>query len=309
MKIGIVGSREFPQLNLVDQFIQDLPAGVSIVSGGARGVDSMAAECAKKYGLSYIEYLPDLSACHEKHEFTEAYYQRNQQIVDNSDMIVAFTEKTNGGTWDTIKRARAKKIPCKIIKPFLLFPGQEEMEKAEEPKIEATDSKGKGPFHLRRISLCSFALNLKRYADENELADFVNWKDSNPKRFAEVFSVKYLEFFEKFNPGVVHAITPAPRAIRHLDREHCMNYTCEIVAKKLNADFVELFKPWNKIKRCREIKNRPDIEVSENVKKYIGKVVYILDDVVTTGITLQTACKALTSLGIHTHGLAYIFWS
>ena len=61
MKIGIVGSREFPQLNLVDQFIQDLPAGVSIVSGGARGVDSMAAECKAltslgihTHGLAYM---------------------------------------------------------------------------------------------------------------------------------------------------------------------------------------------------------------------------------------------------------------
>jgi phosphoribosylpyrophosphate synthetase len=308
MKIGIVGSREFPQLNLVDTFISDLPDNITIVSGGARGVDAMARECAEKYGLSYIEYLPDLSNCQEKREYTEAYYKRNQQIVDHSDLIVAFTEKTSGGTWDTIKRARQKGIPCKIIKPFLLFPGQEEIEKPEE-KVEVADTKGKGPFHLRRITLGSFALNLKRYADENFLADFVNWKDNDPKRFSEEFSGKYLEFFEKFNPGVVHAITPAPRSIRHLDRDHCMLHVCETVAKKLNCDFVELFQPWQKVKRCREVTGRPDIAISDNVQKYIGKVVYILDDVVTTGITLQSACKALTALQIHCHGLAYMFWS
>jgi predicted Rossmann fold nucleotide-binding protein DprA/Smf involved in DNA uptake len=48
MRIGIVGSREFPQLKLVDFFINDLPMGVTIVSGGAKGVDSYAVDYAKK---------------------------------------------------------------------------------------------------------------------------------------------------------------------------------------------------------------------------------------------------------------------
>ncbi len=51
MKIGIVGSREFPQLKLVQWFINDLPKGVTVISGGARGVDGAAAEQARKNGL------------------------------------------------------------------------------------------------------------------------------------------------------------------------------------------------------------------------------------------------------------------
>lgn len=51
------------------------------------------------------------------------------------------------------------------------------------------------------------------------------------------------------------------------------------------------------------------IVVKEKVKNYVGKVVYVLDDFVTTGQTLQKSCKALTSLEIHTHGVAFMLWS
>ena len=34
MKLGIVGSRSFPQLELVKWFIEELPEGVSVISGG-----------------------------------------------------------------------------------------------------------------------------------------------------------------------------------------------------------------------------------------------------------------------------------
>jgi hypothetical protein len=76
MKIGIVGSREFPQLKLVEWFIKDLPRGVTIISGGAKGVDQAAAEQARNYGLEVVEMLPDLSGCVERYQYTERYYRR-----------------------------------------------------------------------------------------------------------------------------------------------------------------------------------------------------------------------------------------
>lgn len=48
MNIGIVGSRTFPQIQLVDWFIRDLPNGVTILSGGAQGVDRAAIHYARK---------------------------------------------------------------------------------------------------------------------------------------------------------------------------------------------------------------------------------------------------------------------
>ncbi len=123
MRIAIVGSRTYPQLKLVEWFVRDLPLGVVIVSGGAAGVDAAASEYAKRRGMETREHLPDLNGCNAKHEYAERYYARNQKIVDDCDLLVAFTEKDSGGTWDTIKRARKAGKPLKIVKPSLMFPG------------------------------------------------------------------------------------------------------------------------------------------------------------------------------------------
>jgi hypothetical protein len=37
MKVAVVGSRDFLQLKLVEYFVRDLPHGVTVISGGARG--------------------------------------------------------------------------------------------------------------------------------------------------------------------------------------------------------------------------------------------------------------------------------
>lgn len=311
MKIAIVGSRDFPQLKLVEQFISDLPKGITLVSGGAKGVDATAREMAEKYGFDFIEHLPNLDGCNERLEFTMKYYDRNQRVIDDADMLVAFTEKESGGTWDTIKRAKNKGVPVKIIKPFLLFPGLDDpLEEIDEDKIitEIEKQKGKGPFHLKRITLGSFALTLKRYADPLVLADLVNAKDGNPELFCEMVLPTYLNFFEKYNPGYVHAITQSPKSKRNLNRLHPMDLVCKKVADSLGCEFIELFEPWDKPRRgMRDWGGQ--IVVKENVKNYIGKIVYVLDDFVTTGMTLQKSCRALTSLEIHSHGIAFMFWS
>ena len=144
MNIAIVGSRTFPQLKLVEWFIRDLPLGVRIISGGAIGVDSAAVEYARQRGLETEVCLPDLNGCKERYEFTRRYYARNEKIVTEADLVVAFTEKDKGGTWDTIKRAHKIGKPFKVIKPSLLFPGEDT--DASEPEPGA-DKRGRQRRH------------------------------------------------------------------------------------------------------------------------------------------------------------------
>lgn len=141
LKIGIVGARDWTQEKQIEWFIKDLPQNVLIVSGGAKGVDSMAINFAKKYGLQTKEFLPDFSDLPvnaNKIDYTKRYYERNQKIVDEVNFLVAFVNKDTGGTWDTIKRATKKKIPVKIFKPSLFIGYDEPL--PEEKEISSKTS-------------------------------------------------------------------------------------------------------------------------------------------------------------------------
>ena len=318
MKIGIVGSRSFPQLKLVEWFISDLPLGVVIVSGGAQGVDRSAAEFGRQRGLDIIKCLPDLAGCKERHDFTIKYYERNQRIVDQSDLIVAFTEKESGGTWDTIKRARKCGKPVKVIRPSVFFPGDTDEQDNDGNKFPAQEvdgldqterekNKGSGPFQIRRVSLGSYAIRRKHYIDAVEWADFVTMKDNNPSALAEKMLPLFMNFFEKSKRfGFIHAVTVPPRSKRNLDKLHVMDILAENVSRELGCDFVKMFEPWEKSSRGRFAKHG-EIKVLPEVAKYLGKIVWVLDDVSTTNFTLQSSVQSLMALEIHAHGLAYVY--
>jgi hypothetical protein len=309
MKVAVVGSREFLQLKLVEYFVRDLPQGITVISGGAKGVDTAAAETARKNGLNVVECLPNLEGCKERHEYTQRYYDRNQKIVDDADLVVAFTEKDHGGTWDTIKRAVKANKPVKIIRPSLFFPGE-----AEKPDKEPGDEEGeqeekqigKGPFSIRRVSLGSYALRLKRYMEPTEWASLIVDKENNPEALADRMAPYFIKFFESNNRfGTIHAVTMAPRSIRNQDKPHVMDFVCQLVAGHFNIEYAPMFAAWDKKSRGR-FAAHPDIAVLPGVEKWIGKVVFVLDDVTTTNYTLQASVRALTALEIHAHGVCYV---
>ena len=83
----------------------------AIVSGGAKGADSLAAAIARAIGLPLIEHPPDW----DKHG-KAAGFVRNQLIVQDADVLVAFFgpgDETKG-TNHTIRMARKKRIPVHI---------------------------------------------------------------------------------------------------------------------------------------------------------------------------------------------------
>jgi len=313
MKIGIVGSREFPQIKLVQWFIDDLPKGVTIISGGAKGVDGAAADHARERGLEVIECLPDLEGCIERYQYTERYYARNQRIVDGCDMVVAFTEKDNGGTWDTIKRAIKANKPVKIIRPSAFYPGEAEpepVEAIEEPTgsvdCNEPNRKGKGPFQIKRVSLGSYALKLKRYMQPEDWARVIVDKADDPEALPQRMIPDFIRFFEANNRfGRIHAITMPPRSFRNIDRPHVMNYVCQAVADHLGCEYVQMYQPWDKTSRGR-FAETPDIEIVPGLERWIGKVIYCLDDVSTSNRTLQAAVKALTAMEMHAHGICWV---
>ena len=106
MKLGIVGSRNFSDYKRFQELLRasiDLTQVTMIVSGGAKGVDSMARRFAKQEKLPIKEFLPDY-ARHKR----GAPLKRNSQIVEFSDKVIAFPTKTSSGTYDSIRKAKIK---------------------------------------------------------------------------------------------------------------------------------------------------------------------------------------------------------
>ena len=106
MKIAVIGSRD---INVADigKYIAD---GDEIVSGGAVGVDTCAAEYAKKNGLKLTVFLPQ----YERYG-RAAPIVRNKQIVDYADKVVAFWNGSSKGTLSVIKYAQKTGKACEIV--------------------------------------------------------------------------------------------------------------------------------------------------------------------------------------------------
>lgn len=104
MKVAIVGSRTYQNLQRVKDFVNSLVPEATVVSGGAKGVDTYAEQCAKQRGLQVIS-LPPENADIALFGFREAAMRRNEEIVNQSDLVVAFWRKNSGGTANTVCHA------------------------------------------------------------------------------------------------------------------------------------------------------------------------------------------------------------
>ena len=106
MKIAIVGSRSITNVD-IEKYIS---ACDEIVSGGARGVDSCAAEYARLKGIKLTEFLPQYELYGRA-----APIVRNKKIVDHADAVMVFWDGRSRGTLSVIKYAEKVKKECKII--------------------------------------------------------------------------------------------------------------------------------------------------------------------------------------------------
>lgn len=114
MKLAVVGSRSildkefvFKTLDFLTQNL-DKDESVVVVSGGAKGVDTLGALWAKERGYEVEIYLPDWDL-HGK----AAGFIRNSEIVDAATHLVAITTGSNG-TANSIAKAKKKGIPTKV---------------------------------------------------------------------------------------------------------------------------------------------------------------------------------------------------
>jgi hypothetical protein len=138
MYVGIGGSREYPELQDVRDYVYGLDADDVVVSGGARGVDRCAEETAVECGLHVVSFRPFNTQMAvprpwgivrlmwqgnewTRHMLPERYpsfapaaFVRNGYIVELSDRVALFWDGRSRGTKDTLRKAEAKLTPSGV---------------------------------------------------------------------------------------------------------------------------------------------------------------------------------------------------
>ena len=108
MKVAIIGSRG---IDCVD-FSSYLPKETTlIISGGAKGVDTLAEAYAKQKALPVLIIKPD----YQKYG-KNAPLIRNRKIVDIADAILAFWDGESHGTIYTVKYAIKHNKPVRLFR-------------------------------------------------------------------------------------------------------------------------------------------------------------------------------------------------
>ncbi|MDR1130525.1 MAG: DUF2493 domain-containing protein [Prevotellaceae bacterium] len=105
MKLAIIGSRKFADYErLRDEVLKNFPVETieAVVSGGAKGADTLAVQFAREYNIPLIEFLPEWESLGRT-----AGYERNTLIINEADCVIAFPMKGSCGTWDSVRKAWA----------------------------------------------------------------------------------------------------------------------------------------------------------------------------------------------------------
>ena len=123
MKVAVIGSRGLT----IDDFGKYLPEDTTeIVSGGAKGVDSCAKEYALAHNIKLTEFLPEY-----KKFGRAAPLKRNLQIIEYSDIVLAFWNGTSKGTKYVIDNCNKMGVEVRIY----IIGEYDDNKKMDYPKI------------------------------------------------------------------------------------------------------------------------------------------------------------------------------
>lgn len=98
MKLAIIGSREFNDYDLLCEVLNPHKEKISlIISGGAKGADSLAERWAKENNIQTKVFIPEWDKYGKS-----AGFKRNILIIDECDSCIAFWDGSSKGTKSSI---------------------------------------------------------------------------------------------------------------------------------------------------------------------------------------------------------------
>ncbi len=113
-KVIVAGGRDFNDYPLLekklDRLLENMP-NVEIVSGLAKGADSLGLKYASQKNLPVIKFPANW-----REYGTMAGYERNIQMADYADACVCFWNGKSRGTKHMIRIARKFNLQLRIIK-------------------------------------------------------------------------------------------------------------------------------------------------------------------------------------------------
>ena len=111
MRVIITGSRGWSDRYFIADVLAELPGDTTIVHGGARGVDRLAAQEGQKLGLLLEEHPAEWDRLGKA-----AGVIRNEKMAAlGADLCIAFWDGSSSGTRDMMERAAEHGIPVACI--------------------------------------------------------------------------------------------------------------------------------------------------------------------------------------------------
>ena len=114
MILSIVGTRDYTNYdnfkNIVNKYIEEVGIPQEIVSGGAKGVDTLAEIYAHEHNIPIKIFKPDWS------KFGRAAgILRNTDIINYSTHVLALPNEKSVGTIDSINKAKLQNKFLKVV--------------------------------------------------------------------------------------------------------------------------------------------------------------------------------------------------
>jgi len=111
MKVAVIGSRAFNDYELLkSKLLEHINEIECILSGGAKGADSLAEKFAQEYKIPTKIFLPDW-----KQFGRSAGIARNKEIVKEADLCFIFWDGESKGTKSVVDSCRSLKKQSKVF--------------------------------------------------------------------------------------------------------------------------------------------------------------------------------------------------
>ena len=111
MKIAVIGSRNFANYELLKKTLSEITGITKVISGGAKGADSLAEQWAKENQIETVIYKPDWAKYGRG-----AGVVRNRLIIEDCDLCIAFWDGESKGTKSSIDHCKKLNKKLTIVR-------------------------------------------------------------------------------------------------------------------------------------------------------------------------------------------------